>query len=79
MQRELRTHAIASLALESPQGNGNQASLILQSGEQTARLRTDLFEGDPSQPVWMELTSLTGCCSTGPPPAWWQTDPAGSG
>ena len=53
------TAANASVQLNSPQGNGNQASLILQSGEQTARLRTDLFEGDPAQPAWIELTSDT--------------------
>ena len=53
------TAANASVQLNSPQGNGNQASLILQSGKQTARLRTDLFEGDPAQPAWIELTSDT--------------------
>ena len=44
---------------DSPLGNLNPVSVILQSGEQTAQLRTDLFEGDPSQPAWIELTSDT--------------------
>ena len=56
--------ATASVQLNSPQGNGNLASLILQPGEQTARLRTDLFEGDPSQPAWIELTSDTSQIGT---------------
>ena len=55
----LATTAPTSLKRKSPQGNGNHASLILQSGEQTAQLRTDLFEGDPSAPAWIELTSDT--------------------
>ena len=60
------TASIASVQLNSPQGNGNLASLILQSGEQTARLRTDLFEGDPdpSQPIWIKLTSDTSQIGT---------------
>ena len=56
--------AATSVQLNSPQGNGNEASLILQSGEQTARLRTDLFEGDPAQPAWIELTSDTSQIGT---------------
>ena len=54
----------ASLELSSPEGNDNQAYVILQSGEQIARLRTDLFEGDPSQPAWIELTSDTSQIGT---------------
>ena len=53
------TAPTTSLKRKSPQGNGNHASLILQSGEQTTQLRTDLFEGDPSQPAWIELISDT--------------------
>ena len=58
---EAVTPAAANASVQSRlfQGNGDTASVILQSGEQTARLRTDLFAGDPSQPAWIELTSDT--------------------
>ena len=42
---------------QSPQTDHNRASVNLPSGQQTALLRTDLFEGDPSQPAWIELIS----------------------
>ena len=51
------TIAAASLQVHSPQGNANYASMMLPPGEQKALLRTDLFEGDSSQPAWIELTS----------------------
>ena len=53
------TASTTSLKWGSPHGNGNHAFVLLHSGGQTAQLRTDLFEGDPSQPVWIELTSNT--------------------
>ena len=51
---------IASVQTEAPRGNGNQATVVLEAGQQTALLRTDLFEGDPNEPAWIELTSDTG-------------------
>ena len=42
-----------------PQGSGNQNSLDLLPGQQVARLRANLFGGDPSTPAWIELTGDT--------------------
>ena len=64
LQAITSTTSNASAQSKSRQGNGNQAHVILQSGEQTARLRTDLFEGDASQPAWIELTSDTSQIGT---------------
>ena len=52
-----------SPAQSSPQGV-NQASLELPPGEQVARLRTDLFESDPGEPAWIELTGDTSAIGT---------------
>ena len=42
------------------QGNGGQTTpLTLLAGEQRARLRSELFEGDPTLPAWIELTGDT--------------------
>ena len=49
----------SSITQSSPQGSGNQNSLDLLPGQQIARLRTDLFGGDPSTPAWIELTGDT--------------------
>ena len=46
----------------SPQG-ANQADLVLPPGQQVARLRTDLFQSDPEEPAWIEMTGDT--CSLG--------------
>ena len=56
--------ANAAPGQKSPQGDGDQASVLLLAGEQTALLRTDLFEGDPSQPAWIELGSETARIGT---------------
>ncbi len=58
---EAITPAAAKASVQSRlfQGNDDTASVILQSGQQTARLRTDLFAGDPSEPAWIELSSDT--------------------
>ena len=52
-----------SPAQTSPQGV-NQASLDLPPGEQVALLRTDLFESDPGEPAWIELTGDTSSIGT---------------
>ena len=58
------TDSITSLKRGSPNGNGNHAFVLLHAGGQTAQLRTDFFEGDPSQPTWIELTSDTSQIGT---------------
>ena len=40
-------------------GGGQQISLTLLAGEQRARLRSELFEGDATLPAWVELTGDT--------------------
>ena len=45
-------------------GDDKQVTINLQSSEQTARLRTDLFEGDPAEPAWIELRSDTSGIGT---------------
>ncbi len=53
-----------SMSQVSPQG-ANQAALALPSGQQVARLRTDLFpQSDPQEPGWIELTGDTGSLGT---------------
>ena len=48
-----------AILTQSLAGDDNFASLQLQSGEQTARLRSGLFGGDLSLPAWIELLSDT--------------------
>ena len=40
-------------------GSGQKISLTLLAGEQRARLRSELFEGDATLPAWVELTGDT--------------------
>ena len=40
-----------------PLGANQVIDLDLEAGTQTSELRSDLFEGDPSLPVWIELSS----------------------
>ena len=47
----------------SPQG-ANQAALVLPPGQQVASLRTDLFQSNPQEPGFIELTGDTGSLGT---------------
>ena len=60
LEAVLSRSGVASVQTQNPLGNGNQATVVLEAGQQTALLRTDLFEGDPDEPAWIELTSDTG-------------------
>ena len=51
------TASTASVRSHSVHADLNRASVSLPSSQQIALLRTDLFEGDPSQPAWIELIS----------------------
>ena len=58
------TSGIASVQAQALQVNGNEAMVVLEAGQQTALLRSDLFEGDPDEPAWIELISDTGQIGT---------------
>ena len=48
---------VGGAAMALPQGDNQQVILDLPADEQLARLRSQIFQGDPTLPAWIELTS----------------------